>query len=234
LCPDCQRRLGGNVLRVLDCKNPACRAIVARLPPMTSLMSEAARTYLDEVIRIIHRLDLTVEIDPILVRGLDYYQHTVWEISHPGLGAQDAIGAGGRYMISMAGRDVSGVGFAMGMERVIMALAHEEGELKPAPAPLVWIVSLDAGLLDHHLQLAQTLRLRGITCRLDTSGRSIKAQMRAADRAGARWTILHGTQEQANGTFQLKDMQAGVQREVSMPELLEALQVATVFQSLEK
>lgn len=228
LCEDCQRRIEANVLRVLDCKNPACRAVVASLPPMTSFMSDAARGYLDEVLRIATRLELAVEIEPTLVRGLDYYQHTVWEISHPGLGAQDAIGAGGRYAITLGDREVPGVGFAMGLERIIMALAAEHGAIKPVRAPLVWIVSVDAGLLDVHLQLAQTLRMRGVTTQLDLAGKSLKAQMRAASRAGARWAVLHGANEQEKGTFQLKDMESGEQREVDMVELLAKLRPAIV------
>ena len=228
LCEDCRRRLASNVLRVLDCKNPGCRDIIASLPPMTEFMSAGARAYFDEVLRILARLEMVVSVDPTLVRGLDYYQHTVWEISHPGLGAQDAIGAGGRYSISFGGRDVPGVGFAMGLERIIMALEAEKNLPAQSTGPLVWIVSVDAALLDVHLQLAQTLRMRGIRCQLDLGRKSMKAQMRAASRAGAAWTILHGSNEQEKGTFQLKDMVSGNQREVDMVELIEQLRPSPV------
>ncbi len=223
LCADCQRRLESNVLRVLDCKNPTCRSVAATLPPMTDFMSESARAYLAEVMRILGKLEIAVTADPNLVRGLDYYQHTVWEIAHPGLGAQDAIGAGGRYAITMGGREITGVGFAMGLERIIMALEAEQVVVPTTNPPLVWLVSVDPQLLDHHLQLAQSLRLRGIMCRLEFTGKSIKAQMRAASRAGASWVILHGPDEQEKGTFQLKEMQTGNQQEVDMVELLDRL-----------
>jgi len=231
LCEDCQRRMAGNIFRVLDCKNKGCRAVVHSLPPMTTFMSETSQFYLAEVVRLLHKLEIRVEVDPTLVRGLDYYQHTVWEISHPGLGAQDAVSGGGRYQIKMGGRDISGVGFAMGMERILMALAAEQGESSAQLPPLVYIISMDKSLLDDHLLLAQALRLRGVTCGVDLSGRSIKAQMRSADKSGARWTILHGLQEQEKGTFQLKDMESGVQQEVDMPTLLEQLKLA-VFRPL--
>ncbi|HMP95739.1 MAG TPA: histidine--tRNA ligase [Kiritimatiellia bacterium] len=224
LCDDCRRRLEVNVLRVLDCKNPGCREIVRTLPPMTAFMSDEARTYLEEVLRVIRRLELSVDVDPNLVRGLDYYQHTVWEISHPGLGAQDAVGAGGRYEISMGNRTLRGVGFAMGLERILMALASEKKTPEPAPLHGIWLVSLDHALLDIHLQLAQMLRMRGLDCGLDLNGRSVKAQMRAAGKSGARWVILHGAAEDEKGVFQLKDMLDGTQREVTMVELLEQLQ----------
>lgn len=226
LCDDCRRRLEANVLRVLDCKNPGCRTVVAGLPPMTEFMTATSRDYMAEVLRILARLEIPVAVDPMLVRGLDYYQHTVWEISHPGLGAQDAIGAGGRYVISFGNREMAGVGFAMGMERIIMALEAEKNTPEKTALPLIWIVSVEPALLDHHLQLAQSLRMRGLRCQLDLGGKSIKAQMRAASRAGATWTILHGSDEQAKGTYQLKDMQRGEQREVSLAELLDALRPA--------
>ena len=226
LCDDCRRRMEGNVLRVLDCKQPGCREVVAGLPPMTEYMAESSRDYLRDVLSILKRLDIPVVVDPLLVRGLDYYQHTVWEFSHRGLGAQDAMGAGGRYVINMGGREVAGVGFAMGLERVIMALKSERGEMKPEATPLVWIVTMDASLVETHLQLAQTLRLRGIACGIDLGGRSIKAQMRAAGRAGARWAILQGVVEEQKGLFMLKDMESGEQREVDLPALLEQLKAA--------
>lgn len=224
LCEDCRRRMAGNIFRVLDCKNPGCRAVVAGLPPMTEFMSADSRRYLDEVLRILTKLEIPHGVDPTLVRGLDYYQHTVWEISHPGLGAQDALSGGGRYLINMGKRAIAGVGFAMGMERVIMALQAEKGSAEAASTwPVVYIISMDRELLDEHLRLAQALRLRGVACRVDLSGRSVKAQMRAAGAAQARWVILHGRQEQDKGVFQLKDMENGSQQEVDMPELLARL-----------
>lgn len=228
LCEDCQRRMAGNIFRVLDCKNRDCRAIVRSLPPMTDFMADTSRAYLHEVMRILSKLGIAAEMDPNLVRGLDYYQHTVWEIAHPGLGAQDAISGGGRYTIDMGGRKISGVGFAMGMERILMAITAEKGEPQPVLPPLVYIISMDRELLDDHLLLAQALRMRGIVCGVDLTGRSVKAQMRAAGKAGARWTILHGRDEQDKGTFQLKDMDSGVQIEVDMPDLLERLKPAVV------
>jgi histidyl-tRNA synthetase len=223
LCEDCRRRMDTNILRVLDCKNPGCRAVVASLPPMTSLMSNEARAYLEDVQQVLRGLEIPVEVEPNLVRGLDYYQHTVWEIVHSGLGAQDALAGGGRYVITVENRTVSGVGFALGMERVITALESEGALPAVTPAAPVWIISMDAALRATHLRLAQTLRWRGIGCGVDLSGRSIKAQMRAADRSGARWVILHGLQEDEKGIFQLKNMESGEQQEVDMPTLLEIL-----------
>lgn len=229
LCDDCRRRMATNIFRVLDCKNKKCRSIINELPPVTDFMAEETRQYLTNVLQVIEKLDIEVTVDPTLVRGLDYYEHTVWEIAHAGLGAQDALSGGGRYRITQGKRTVAGVGFGMGLERVIMALEAEQGEIKPEPYPLVYIISLDKQFLDDHLQLAQALRMRGIACSVDLTGRSVKAQMRAAGNAGARWVVLHGEEEQEKGIFQLKDMDTGTQIEVDMPDLLERLKQAVIY-----
>lgn len=231
LCEDCRRRMQANILRVLDCKNETCRAIVAGLPPVTSFMAPESRAYLDEVLRMLQVLGIAVRVNPALVRGLDYYVHTVWEISHPALGAQDAIAGGGRYRIALGDRAVEGVGFAIGLERALTAVQHD---VPPAPAArrqLVWMVSLGGPAFEENFRLAQTLRLRGIPCGMDTGRRSMKAQMRAADRAGASFVVLRGDSEVEKGTFMLKDMAAGSQVELAMPELLERVQHLALFPS---
>jgi histidyl-tRNA synthetase len=210
------------VLRVLDCKNPACKAVVQNLPPVTTWMSDESRKYLDDVMGWLRRLDIKAAIHPALVRGFDYYVHTVWEITHSALGAQDALCGGGRYRINMGGRDVDGVGFAMGIERVIMALQKEA----PAPAAkpaMIWLVSLGDPAFQENLILAQSLRLRGLRCGLDLAGRSMKAQMRAADKSGATLVVIRGDTEMEKGTFVLKDMAAGTQNEVDLPTLMTQL-----------
>ena len=225
LCEECRRRLESNVLRVLDCKNPSCRAIVSALPSVTTWMSAESRDYLDQVLAWLRRLDIDAKIHPALVRGFDYYVHTVWEITHGALGAQDALCGGGRYRIQMGGRDLDGVGFAMGLERVIMALEKSAPTAIPA-APMAWLVSLGAAALQENLVLAQSLRLRGVRCGLDLTGRSMKAQMRAADRAGAQQVVIRGESELAKGVFVLKNMADGAQVELDLPALLARLGAA--------
>lgn len=224
LCEDCRRRLDTNVLRTLDCKNEACRAILDTLPPVTGWMAETSRAYFDEVQRLLRGLEIDFTVNPALVRGFDYYMHTVWEIAHPALGSQDALCGGGRYRIEMGGRTVEGVGYAMGFERLIMAIAGENPEAATdrGPAP-VWLVSFGAAALAENLKLMQTLRQRGLRAGMDLAGRSMKAQMRAAGREGARNVIIRGDQELADGTFQFKDMQTGTQVSLALPELIERL-----------
>jgi histidyl-tRNA synthetase len=165
-------------------------------------------------------LGIEADVNPALVRGLDYYVHTVWEITHGALGAQDALCGGGRYRIAIGDKPIEGVGFAMGIERVLMALASQPSTDAAAPKARVWIVSLGDRAIRENLVLAQTLRLRGIACGLDLSAKSMKAQMRAADRSGAALVVIRGDAEMDKGTFQLKDMAAGSQSEVDMPELM--------------
>ena len=222
LCEQCRQRLETNVLRVLDCKNPNCRTLVHALPPVTTWMAPESRAYLDQVLAWLQRQDINAVVHPALVRGFDYYVHTVWEITHSALGAQDALCGGGRYRIQMGGRDFDGVGFAMGMERVIMAL-QQQNPPAVAAGPMIWLVSLGDPAFQENLVLAQTLRRRGLRCGLDLAGRSMKAQMRAADRAGATRVVIRGETELAKGTFVLKDMAAGSQLELDLPALMAQL-----------
>lgn len=224
LCEDCQRRFETNILRTLDCKNPACRELLADVPPVTEFMTEASRSYLAEVRELLALLDIQADLNPRLVRGLDYYVHTVWEITHEALGAQDALCGGGRYQFELDRKTIHGVGFAMGLERVLMALAAGgEDAAEPPPQARVWIVTQHPEAFRENLLLAQSLRLRGISCGMDLRGRKLKAQMKAANKAGAPWAVIRGEQEMAEGTFLLKDMVEGGQVALAMPELLERL-----------
>lgn len=224
LCDDCRRRFESNILRVLDCKQPGCIAIVDTLPPVTSFMCEESRKYLDEVLRLLQRLEIKAAVNPRLVRGLDYYVHTVWEVRHPALGAQDALSGGGRYRIELDGAVVEGVGFAAGIERLVTAVSHDRPELgKLAGPPLVWIVSLGDAAREENLVLAQTLRLRGVRCGMDLAGRSMKAQMREANRTGAALALIRGDSELEKGVVVLKNMKDGVQEELDLPAVIERL-----------
>lgn len=223
LCEDCRRRLDTNMLRVLDCKNAACRAILNGIPPLITFMSVEARAYLDEVVRQLELLGLPVERSPNLVRGLDYYLHTVWEITHPALGAQDALAGGGRYKLTFCGRAVEGVGFAIGLERALMALEAEHPPARPDRLPLVWLVSHGPSALAENLRLMQTLRRHQVPCRMCLDERSVKAQFRAADRARASRVIVRGEAEMAKGTYVLKDLANGKQQEIELAELIRQL-----------
>lgn len=224
LCEDCRRRISENVLRVLDCKNEACQAIVATLPPVIDFMSEESRTYLRQVGTHLEALGVPYRIDPLLVRGLDYYEHTVWEIASTALGAQNAVAGGGRYRMLLGERELTGVGFAIGLERVVgvlQALGRATSLLVPPP-PLVWLVGLGAVATQQNLALMQSLRAAGLVCRMATGG-SMKSQMRAANNTGAAWAVIRGDDELANGVVALKDLASGVQETLPLDQLASQL-----------
>jgi len=221
LCDDCQRRIDENVLRVIDCKNESCGKIVDQIPSAIEFMSEDSRKYLAQVIKTLEGMGIEVEVDPKLVRGLDYYVHTVWEITHGALGAQNAIAGGGRYEIALGKKGVPGVGFAMGMERVITSLEAcgiTAGQF--APKGGIWLVSLGAEALSENMKFSRELRAKGIRCGMELEAKSMKAQMRKANRVGAEKVIIRGEDELANGTVVLKDMNEGSQETVSLEDVI--------------
>jgi len=221
LCEDCRRRHETHPLRILDCKNPGCRAVVDTLPQVMSFMAPESRAYLDEVVRRLGSLGVPARVNPRLIRGLDYYEHTIWEITHSALGAQDALAGGGRYRIELDGRAVEGVGFAMGVERVIMALQGTGVKVEDYRGrPDLWLVAVGDAAREENLALAQQLRRRGVAVGLDTAGRSVKAQMRAANRRGVPWVAVRGDDELAAGRCQLKDMASGAEQSVTVDELV--------------
>jgi len=221
LCEDCQRRIDENVLRVIDCKNAGCGAIVDQIPSALEFMSEESRTYLDQVIQALGTMGIEVEVNPKLVRGLDYYVHTVWEITHDALGAQNSIAGGGRYEIALGKKGIPGVGFAMGVERVITSLeACGITADQFVPAGGIWLVSLGEAALAENMKLARELRARGLRCGMELDAKSMKAQMRKADRANAAKVIIRGDNELAKGLAVVKDMAAGTQEEFSLEEVI--------------
>lgn len=224
LCEDCQQRLAQNVLRVLDCKNSDCKAVVRGLPPITTWMDPASVAYFEELLNSLDRFGVSYQVNPLLVRGLDYYQHSIWEVTSDRLGAQDALSGGGRYQMQANGKSIEGVGFGIGLERVIMALPEAvqqqfAGERKPL---LVLVAQNEAAGLEN-LTLLRELRAAGFRARMDLSGRSMKAQMKAAGRQQARWVLIRGGEELSAGTVQLKDMESGNQTELPLNGLFSVL-----------
>lgn len=221
---EARQRFETNVLRLLDSKDPEVQKIIADVPPVIEFMSAESRAYLDTVIATLRNLEIDVAVDSSLVRGLDYYVHTVWEVVHSGLGAQNALAGGGRYRINVGGKKVDGVGFAMGVERVIAALeATGITAAQFAPHPPVFIVSLGEAALNENLLLLQMLRQHGIACKMELSARKVQAQMRRANKCGSQQVIIRGDSELEKGIFVLKNMDDGTQREVDLPELMKLL-----------
>lgn len=221
LCEDCQRRIDENVLRVIDCKNEGCRKVVDQIPSAIEFMSPASRDYLNRVVEALEIMGVEVTVNPCLIRGLDYYVHTVWEISHSALGAQDALAGGGRYEIALGKKAIPGVGFAVGLERAIMALnACGITAEQFAPKGGVWLISLGEAALKENMKLAGELRAKGIRCGMELEAKSMKAQMRKAGRSGAETVIIRGDEEIEKGTAVVKNMAEGSQEELNIEDIV--------------
>ncbi len=219
-CEDCQSRLGHNIFRLLDCKNSQCRQIILSLNLGRGHLCGECVAHFEGVQEGLALLGVVTQVDPFLVRGLDYYTRTVFEITHAALGAQDALGAGGRYdnLVEELGGPARGAcGFALGVERVF--LARGSAPAAPVPAAQCYVVPLGAAALKKALETAEGVRAAGISCDLDYLEGSLKAKLRRADKTGARWCFIIGDNELAKGAGILKDMKAGSQQEVAFDRL---------------
>jgi histidyl-tRNA synthetase len=222
LCQDCQKRLKNNIWRVLDCKLDKCRSIVSQAPEYTAAFSQESQDYFKRVCDILTSMDINFTIDPCLVRGLDYYVHTVFEIVHPGLGAQSAVAGGGRYELFLpeTGKPMLGVGFALGIERLLMiqeALMVPPPQSYPSP---VYLAALGLKAKEFNLKLAQQLRNSGIAAIVEVEERSLKAQMRAANRFNSKFVLICGESELERVAVICKNMLTGEQVELQVSELI--------------
>jgi len=225
-CELCKSRFERNVLRVLDCKNEDCRALHEGAPHLIDHLSDENRAHFDAVRTCLAGLGRDVKVDPEIVRGLDYYTRTVFEVHYPALGARSALCGGGRYdhlLRDLGGPDLGAVGFAIGFTATMIALA-ELGLTPAAPdrAPAAFVVHADPALANDVFLLAEELRQGGVSAVFDTEGKSLKAQMKAAGKGGHRLAIVLGPDEVERGVAQLKDLARGEQREVPRAELVAA------------
>jgi len=205
LCPNCRLRIDRNPLRLLDCKEEDCRRTMAGAPSISEYLCDECRAHFAEVQRVLAASGVRFTTSARLVRGLDYYVRTAFEVLGGGLGAQNAVGGGGRYdglVAALGGPPVAGVGFAVGLERVIMAA----GETASDHHPEVFVIPLGEGASLAAFELARSLRRTGVRCELEAGGRSIKSAMRRADKLGARYAVILGDEELQAGRATLRDM----------------------------
>jgi histidyl-tRNA synthetase len=215
LCDDCKRRAVENPLRVFDCKVEADRALLETAPKVVEHLSEASAAHFDAVRRGLDAYGIPYVVDPRLVRGLDYYEGTVFEIVSGDLGSQNAIVGGGRYdglVEELGGPSVPGFGFAAGMERIVMLMGEEA---RRAAVPDLCVVALGEAGFAASVKLTKELRAQGFRVIAPTAPRPLGAQMKRAERVGARFALFVGEGELASGRFGLKDMTTGVQDDVA-------------------
>lgn len=223
LCPTCQNRIDTNALRVFDCKNTACQQLLDEHAPMiTDHVSDDDKIHFEQVQDYLKAMDIPFILDKKMVRGLDYYTRTTFEITSPVLGAQDSLCGGGRYdglVEQLGGKPTPGIGFAAGIERLILALSAEE-EIQEIPVADVYLVTLGEKAITQSFSLADDIRREtGLRVINETLRRSMKAQMREANRTGALYAVILGDLEIENQKAVVKNMEEGGQDEVSFSEL---------------
>ncbi|MDR4506108.1 MAG: histidine--tRNA ligase [Candidatus Scalindua sp.] len=216
LCELCQTRIERNVFRVLDCKKEKCREICTNVSSIVNHICNDCLDHFTSVKNTLEDIRLDYTVDQNLVRGLDYYTKTVYEITHPAMGARDTICAGGRYdnLISdIGGPPIGAVGFAAGIEASLIALIkmrNKEYQTENPPVTLdAYLVSIGSETRSYCFRLLNTLRQAGVSVDMDYESRSPKAQMRMANKTGAKFTIVIGSEELAKGVIKLKHMQTG-------------------------
>jgi len=224
LCPDCQRRLEQNPLRVLDCKVTRCRELRNGAPSVTGSLCQGCVDHFEGLKAALGRLELRFSVTPEMVRGLDYYTRTTFEVTTTELGAQSAVAAGGRYdrlVREFGGPETPAVGFALGMERLVALISGSAGP--EAPRPDVFIASMGTEASAEALALAGALRDGGFWVELGYGASSLKSQMRRADRLGARYAVVIGEDELRSGAFSWKDMDGDSEGTLGAEALLEFL-----------
>jgi histidyl-tRNA synthetase len=224
LAPEDREKARTNPLRTFDSKEAKTIAVMKDAPVITDHLCDACRKHFDDVKELLGALQVEFELEPRLVRGLDYYTRTAFEYQAEGLGAQNAVGGGGRYdglSEALGGPALPGIGFALGADRILMAA---RGDAVPDLGGVdVYVVALGERAQREAFLLATELRRNGVSCDLDLMGRGMKGQMKDAARSGARFAAILGEEELAEGVVTVKDLRQGDQRRVARADVLEAV-----------
>jgi len=227
LCPDCKVRLEKNTLRLLDCKKPLCQQFSTTAPRSADCLCPECEGHFNLLKNYLQQLGLPFLVDHCLVRGLDYYTRTVFEIQPQTGGAQSTIGGGGRYddlIEELGGKATPSVGFATGIERIILNLKEQRVDIPPIPQPQVFIAQVGDKAKNEAVKLAAALRQTGIGVMQASSSKSLKSQLRQANNFGARYVIIIGEQEIETGTVILRNMTTAEQETIPLAELQDKLQ----------
>ncbi|MBE6847605.1 MAG: histidine--tRNA ligase [Ruminococcus sp.] len=219
LCETCQGRMQRNPMRILDCKSPICKEIAANAPKITDFLCEECREHFATFRGALDAMGVEYIVDPTIVRGLDYYTKTVFEFITTDIGAQGTVCAGGRYdglIEQLGGQAVPALGFGMGLERLILTMEHQGCEfLEPSRCEL-YIAPMDEAARPEAMRLAMTLRQSGSRVEYDLANRTFKAQMKYADKLGADYLLVLGSDELATKQAKLKNMKTGEQIPISL------------------
>lgn len=228
LCPDCNRRAQTNPLRVLDCKQAQCKELLTDAPLITDNLCPQCAEHFAQVRRVLDQANLPYTLNHLLVRGLDYYQRTTFEFVSGHIGSQSAVAGGGRYdglIESLGGPDIPGIGFACGMERLALLMPELQSS-----APDFYLAVLTENALARALQIGEQLRQNGLQGEVAFEAKSIKSQMRQANKTKARFALLLGEEELNTDTIIIKDMAEGTQQQVAVHNLCTCIQEQKINQ----
>lgn len=223
LCSTCQDRYHRNPMRIIDCKSPVCHELVQGAPMMVDYLCEDCKSAFEELQENLKAMEIPFVVDPTIVRGLDYYTKTAFEFVTTSIGAQGTVCGGGRYdhlVEEIGGPPIPGVGFGLGIERLLMLMEVNGAEFPEEEKPDVFIAFIGDKAKAFGLKLARDLRLEGISVRMDNLARNIKGQFKYADRLNAKYTIVIGEDELDRGIVSLKNMEKSEQKEVRFDELV--------------
>lgn len=221
-------RLETNPLRILDSKDPKDRSLVQQAPKITDYLSPESKEHFEQVQRLLNQMEIPFEIDPYLVRGLDYYNRTVFEVISKELGAQNSIGGGGRYdglLKLLGGPDLPAIGFGAGIERVIQTLIKQHAPLPQPSRPLLFMIPLGEEAKTYCYTLLNQLRQQGISTLMDFRNRKLKKTMQLAHQSRAKYVAIIGEEELSTGNLKLKDMDSGEDATTSLSSLEDILKL---------
>ncbi len=219
LCDTCRDRLDRNPMRILDCKSPVCSEIAKDAPVVTDYLCEECDAHFKKVQEYLKAMNIDYTINPKIVRGLDYYTKTVFEFISNSIGAQGTVAGGGRYdglVDELGGQKTPSLGFAMGLERLMMLMDAQNAPFPDASAPDLFVVALGDKATLKAVEIVKDMRAEGFTALMDLNQRSVRAQMKYADKLGAKFNIVIGDNEVENGTAKLKNMSTGEETDIAL------------------
>jgi histidyl-tRNA synthetase len=222
LCPDCRTRLVKNPLRLLDCKKPSCQEIAKTAPKIPDYLCHECQLHFQSVQKYLVAMSVPFQLNSRLVRGLDYYTRTVFEVEPRETGGQSTLGGGGRYdnlIEELGGKPTPAVGFAAGLERIILSLKNQNLDIPALPQPDAFIAYLEEEAKIEAMKLASELRKAGIAVIMATGDKSLKGQMRQANALGIAYALILGEQELSQRNVMLRDMRSGEQKTIPLAEI---------------
>ena len=237
LCATCNDRLSRNPMRILDCKSPVCSEIAKDAPKVTDFLCDDCKTHFASVQKYLKAMGIDFKVNPTIVRGLDYYSKTVFEFVSTDIGSQGTVCGGGRYdglVEEVGGPKTAALGFGMGIER-LMLLMENQGLAFPSPAQCeLYIASMGENALEKAAAIAHALRKEGMHTEFDVVGRSVKAQMKYANKIGAKFTVVLGDSELESGIVKLKNMNSGEETELRLDTFESDVLNITISESLKE